>query len=474
MNIPVLVIKLHGQRVGVLFEFAPENVQPIVRFVVDEDYARQRFGALPVLSESFRAAEPDQQQSFWLDRVSPAFNLFVGGKADLQLPTFFQNLLPEGIFRRHVASQARIDPQDNFKLLAACGLDLPGAVTAEWESLERGDLQQLITQGQDALEVTVWAEPFQDAISISGVQPKLAANKTADGRFIGRTRHEDTAIIAKLPSTEYPRMPQMEALCMRLARLAGVDTCEFELAELRALGAGHRYDLGGEAQGHFLAVTRFDRGPAGRVHFEDFAQALGVAPENKYSLSYALIALTLMALPKCGVPAVHELLRRIEVNELLGNADMHLKNLGLIYRDPRHAELAPAYDILSTHVYLGSQGHALALLDEADKAAIDPRAPLLTPQSMLTLCNAVGIPPKPAGQVVRETARKAAATWLEPIAKADITPRQRRALLHRLSHHPHIRQALGRGKDPALTSAWEAALQAAEQHSIGPASHDLG
>ena len=57
----------------------------------------------------------------------------------------------------------------------------------------------------------------------------------------------------------------------------------------------------------------------------------------------------LLGLPQCGEPAVHELLRRIEVNELLGNADMHLKNLGLIYRDRQHAELAPAYDI--THAY---------------------------------------------------------------------------------------------------------------------------
>lgn len=469
MNIPVLVIKLHGQRVGILFEFSPENAQPIMRFAVDEPYARQRFGTVPVLSESYRAADPAQQQSYWLDRVSPAFNLVVGAKRDLQLPTFFQNLLPEGVFRKHVASEAQIDQQDNFRMLAACGKDLPGAVTAEWENIGRDALQNLITQGHDALEVTVWAEPFQDAISISGVQPKLGVNKNDEGRFVGRTKHQDTAIIAKLPSAEHPRMPQMEDLCMRLAKLAGVDTCDFELAEMKALGAGHRYDLGNEAQGHFLAVTRFDRSAGGRVHFEDFAQILGVSPESKYSLSYAQIAFTLMALPKCGVPAVHELLRRIEVNELLGNADMHLKNLGLIYRDRHEAELAPAYDILSTHVYLGTQGHALALLDEADKVAHNPREPLLTPKSMLRLCNVLGIPQKPASQLVRETARKAATSWLESIQNTDITPHQRRVLLNRLSNHAHIRQALGANKDAALVKAWESALLVAQQQDSRPA-----
>ncbi|RZJ10557.1 MAG: type II toxin-antitoxin system HipA family toxin, partial [Haliea sp.] len=338
-----------------------------------------------------------------------------------------------------VAEEAGISADDNFRLLAACGKDLPGAVTAEWEDIGRDALQALITQRQDALEATVWAEPFQDAISISGVQPKLGVNKTPSGRFVGRTRHEDTAIIAKLPSAEYPRMPQVEDLCMRLAGLAGVDICDIELAGMNTLGAGHRYDLGAEAQGHFLAVTRFDRRGQGRVHFEDFAQVLGVSPENKYSLSYAQIALTLFDLPGCGIPAVHELLRRIEVNELLGNADMHLKNLGLVYPDQKTARLAPAYDILCTHVYLGTQGHALAFLDDSEKPARHPRVPLLNPRAMLRFCNAVGIEVKLATQVVRDVARKAAATWLAPIQQADITPRQRQLLIDRLTRHPHTR-----------------------------------
>ncbi len=257
-------------------------------------------------------------------------------------------------------------------------------------------------------------------------------------------------------------MPQMEDLCMRLAKLAGVDTCEFELADMKALAAGHRYDLGEEVQGRFLAVTRFDRGPTGRVHFEDFAQVLGVPPENKYSQSYLVIAQTLLDLPACSVPAVHELLRRIEVNDLLGNADMHLKNLGLLYRDARQAELAPAYDLLSTHVYLGTQGHALALLEEGKpdgKAKDDHRKPLLTPQSVLRFTSALDIPQKQVARMLREVARQAAATWLEPIQSADITPRQRRVLLERLGNHLHIRQAINALKNPVLAAAWDAALQ---------------
>ena len=472
MNIPVLVIKLHGRRVGMLFEFTPENAEPVIRFAVDEDYARKPFGEEPVLSESWRAADPAQQQSFWLNRISPDFNRVIGSKRDVQLPAFFQNLLPEGAFRQQVADTAGIDASDHFRMLAACGRDLPGAVTAEWENIGRSALQNLVTQGQDALEFTVWAEPFQDAISISGVQPKLGVNRDATGRFIGRTRHGDTAVIAKLPSPDYPRMPQLEDLCMRLARLAGVDTCETELVSMAALGAHHRYDLGHEAQGQFLAVTRFDRnltsltdeGRAGtRVHFEDFAQVLGVSPEKKYSQSYLIIAETLKALPLCGTPAIHELLRRVEVNELLGNADMHLKNIGLIYRDARAATLAPAYDILSTHLYLGTQGHALALLQEGGKVRHDPREPLLTPQSLLQFTNALEISQKNASHAVRDVARKAAKTWLVPIEQADITPQQRRVLLTRMNGHLHFQQALKFLGDAALKQAWDTALLQAVQ-----------
>jgi serine/threonine-protein kinase HipA len=72
----------------------------------------------------------------------------------------------------------------------------------------------------------------------------------------------------------------------------------------------------------FLAVTRFDRSPAGRIQVDDFGQVLGVAPEEKYSRSYLEVAAVMMATASLGEPAVHELLRRITVNEWLSNPDM--------------------------------------------------------------------------------------------------------------------------------------------------------
>ena len=460
MNVEVLVIKLHGRFVGHLFRYALPMTRPVIRFVASPDYAAEAWGHADVLTESMRAADPEQQQSFWLDVTRPDFNTVVGAHGDFQLPPFFQNLLPEGAFRRFVADEANIDAADHMAMLAACGKNLPGAVTAEWEELQRSALQRLVTQNQDALEVTVAAEPFQDAISISGVQPKLGVNKTKEGRFVGRTTAlDDVSIIAKLPSTEHVRMPEVEGLCMQLAQKAGVNVCEFALVPLSEFGAPHRYDLGDEANGNFLAVTRFDRNQSKRVHFEDFAQVLSFPPERKYEGSYLDVADVLLSLPRCGEDAVQELVRRIEVNELLGNSDMHLKNMGLIYRDRKNAELAPAYDITSTLLFVGSAGHAMHLLpgSKANKGS-----PLWSPSNLRDFANALGLQVPKLSKVVQEVAANAAQSWLDAILQSKLTEKQKHTLMSFVGGHPHVVAALRRMRRLDLLTRWKDAVQVVE------------
>jgi serine/threonine-protein kinase HipA len=276
----------------------------------------------------------------------------------------------------------------------------------------------------------------------------------------------ESAIIAKLPSAEYPRMPQMEHLCMSLAALAGIRVCEFELHPLSALHAPHRYDLGQEWTGQFLAVTRFDRSPQGRIHFEDFAQALGVSPEAKYAQSYQAVAALLLDLPGCGEAAVYELIERMEVNDLLGNADMHLKNMGLLYPDGRQAEFAPAYDITSTAVLQGARGHALHLLDAqtserpAQSAQRTAKTEALwSPKRLLQFCDPLGMSSTVASQRIRQVVSRAAHQWLEPILQAGITPQQRLRLLQNLIQHPHFQSFFKRQANQALGETWLSAFE---------------
>lgn len=56
---------------------------------------------------------------------------------------------------------------------------------------------------------------------------------------------------------------------------------------------------------------------------------------------------------------VAEFIRRLTFNVLIGNGGMHMKNWSLIYPDHRNARLAPAYDSISTILYIANDKSAL-------------------------------------------------------------------------------------------------------------------
>jgi serine/threonine-protein kinase HipA len=202
----------------------------------------------------------------------------------------------------------------------------------------------------------------------------------------------------------------------------------------------HGYDLGDtDAETRFLAVLRYDRAPGLRVHCEDFAQVLGVMPEDKYQgASYLNVAAALMSLPGLGEPAVHELLRRMAVNELLGNPDMHLKNIGLRYPDGATPELAPAYDIVAYAAYGRISGHGLRLLPEPEEAgAAKPR---LSPPVLREFCARLGLAEKPAAAVLKASVRAALEAWPGLVEASLLTARQKERLLGHFHAHPWIEQ----------------------------------
>jgi serine/threonine-protein kinase HipA len=450
MNVKALGIYL-GQdlRVGVLFQYALPGAEVINRFVPDEKFIA--LTQAPVLSVSFEAATPQEQEVFWRDIRAVPFN----GRASLRdrswmLPSFFQNLLPEGVFRDHVAALRRCDPNDHFEILAACGRDLPGNVYALPLELTRDQLATYVTQNADALEMTVTAEPMEEGVSLSGVQPKLGVIKEGD-RYVGRTKDHDTHIIAKLPVVGQPNLPELEYLSLQLAAAAGASVCEAYLEPLEVLAVEHGYDLG-DANGktRFLAVIRYDRLPGGRIHCEDFAQVLGEMPEDKYlgaRASYLSVAAALLSFPSLGEPAVHELLRRLMINELLGNPDMHLKNMGLRYPDGITPEFPPAYDIVAYAALSNRVGHALRIMprEPAPKPARTTGAgtgsavkPSLTPSVLRAFTGALGIPEKPADRVLRDCVKAAHEQWPAMIRNSLLTAQQKERLLAHFIAHPMI------------------------------------
>lgn len=445
MNVKALEIRIGELRAGVLFQYAQEGAQTINRFVADRALIEN--AQAPTISMSYLAETKEDQALLWQDYRSPAFNGPLSkDRQTWLLPAFFQNLLPEGVFRDQIAQLRACAPNDHFELLAACGKDLPGNIYALPAALSREELGYYVTQNADALEMTVTAAPLEEGVSLSGVQPKLGVIKDGD-RYVGRTKDQDTHIIAKLPVVAYPLLPEVEDLSLRMARVAGVDACEAYLEPLGKLASQHHYDLGdSQASTNFLAVVRYDRRPGARVHCEDFAQVFGVMPEDKYTpeISYLSVAAVLLSRPSLGEAAVHELLRRIMVNEMLGNPDMHLKNLGVWYPDGQTPELPPAYDIVAHAVYTPVTGHGLRMLPEALEADLRPkdangrraRKIQLTPGVLRLFCNQLGIPERPAVKTVADSVKAAYAQWPKMIEDSALTPMQKKKLReHFFRHH---------------------------------------
>lgn len=445
MNVKALEILVGQRRAGVLFQYSLAHDITVNRFVADDDFARDRMQE--TLSLAFKAGDPDAQAAFWAGVSAPSLNgkLSSDPARGWLLPAFFQNLLPEGPLRDRIAEMRQCSPYDHFELLAATGSDLPGDVHARPVELSREQLSRIVTQDNDALEMSVVAAPMAGGISVSGVQAKLGVLKVGD-RFVARTKLTDAGkvrhVIAKLPVADFPRLPELEDLSLRMARAAGVSVVDAELAPLERLEVEHKYDLGDvDRQTKFLAVFRYDRDaatPTGRVHCEDFAQVLDVPPEAKYTQDYLTLAGVMMAEPSLGEPAVHELLRRILVNEMLHNADMHLKNIGLRYLDGRTPDLPPAYDIVGYGAYaIAKAGRALHLVPPPPRGVkphIDPMAPL-SPVVVRDFCARLGLPEKPAWTALRHCGEKAHDTWPALINAADMTDKMKARLLECLDAH---------------------------------------
>ena len=275
-----------------------------------------------------------------------------------RLPPFFANLLPEGHMREYLASQANINQQREFYLLAALGKDLPGALKVRSAASTGLDL----ARNEDLDEVNeLDKEKEVLRFSLAGVQLKFSAIWETEGGLTIPVDGVGGSWIVKLPSSIYAGVPENEYVMMELARQFGMDVPETALVSIDQI---HGIPKGvGTRTNHAFITKRFDRTENGEgVHIEDFAQVFGLYPEKKYqSASYGNIAQVIWA--EVGEEGIIEFIRRFVFNALIGNGDMHLKNWSLIYQDKKHAALAPAYDFVSTIPYIPKDQLALNFVD---------------------------------------------------------------------------------------------------------------
>jgi serine/threonine-protein kinase HipA len=228
-------------------------------------------------------------------------------------------------------------------------------------------------------------------------------------------------------------MPKNEFAMMTLAREVGIDVPEFGLIPVRMIGNLPAEFAEDKTNAYF--VRRFDRGPDGeRIHAEDFNQIYGQYPEKKYEEhGYTGMAKDIWAL--LGEKGLAEFIRRIVFNAAIGNADMHLKNWSLLYRDGRAPELAPGYDYVSTMRYLPERGLGLPLARTKNVSHLDDE--LLEKASVQA-----GVPRGLVKDVAHGTARAFTRVWSRYKAELPIDDLGRRKIDEQLRLVPLFEEHL--------------------------------
>jgi serine/threonine-protein kinase HipA len=177
-----------------------------------------------------------------------------------------------------------------------------------------------------------------EKMSIQGVQPKLSALLNARQHDFEITDVGGTFIL-KPQNSDFPQLPENEAVTMCMAGKAGI--------EIPLTG------LVGSKDGSLTYFTRrFDRPKKGqKLATENFAQLLGFNRDTKYNASMEKLVDVVEQF--CTFPMLEKakLFRLVLFNFLVGNEDAHLKNFTLITRNGK-VELSPAYDLLNSTIVL--------------------------------------------------------------------------------------------------------------------------
>ncbi len=281
-----------------------------------------------------------------------------------RLHPVLSNLLPEGALRELIAQALKVHVDNDFQILSYLGEDLPGALVAT--TLDPSEVPNHVLLRIGEVRAIGFDDNFyekrarENKFSLAGVQMKFSM-KAKDGRY---NLSKDGVLgdwIIKTPSTQHKDVPQNEFTAMTLASLAGVDVPSMKLVELDKLDNLPPISLPNEP--YAFAIKRFDRKGEARIHMEDFAQVLVKQPYEKYgAANYENIAQVLYQYSGDRLADVQQFARRLLVNILLANGDAHLKNWSLVYSNTRTPRLSPAYDIVTTRVYIdGEKEFALNL-----------------------------------------------------------------------------------------------------------------
>jgi serine/threonine-protein kinase HipA len=183
-----------------------------------------------------------------------------------------------------------------------------------------------------------------------------------------------------------PASGRIEYAYYLMAKAANMDMHECRLLEI-----GH--------YGHFL-TQRFDRIGNKKVHVQTLAAIEHLDRDQPHD--YAQLMATARKL-NLGMPAVHEIFRRMVFNVFTFNHDDHTKNHGFLMTQQGDWSLSPAYDVTYAFDPSGkwTKQHQMSIFGKHDN---------LNTADLLAAAERCGITARHAQRIIDEV-RNAAAQW---------------------------------------------------------------
>lgn len=281
---------------------------------------------------------------------------------DQVVRSFISGLLPDDMdVLKRWGRKFQVSPQNPFRLLANVGEECAGAIQfippenlPDWQSdspphgvdwLSQSELEDRIDRlVADRSEARRHGDEGQ--FSLPGAQAKTGLFFDEENKRWGIPKGATpTTHILKPNVGEFEDFEINEHYCLRLGAQLGLRTAE---SWTETIG-----------QHRVIVVTRYDRinlnGRLVRVHQEDFCQALGVKPEDKYQKDGGPSAGDVFALLRDyssdAREDTHSFLRVLIFNYLIAGTDGHAKNYGLLISSQGQFRLTPLYDIISMLPY---------------------------------------------------------------------------------------------------------------------------
>ena len=187
---------------------------------------------------------------------------------------------------------------------------------------------------------------------VPGVQKKLSLSLDNNRNKKGLTAHNFyNSYILKPQTEEYKLLPENEFLIMHIAKISNIKVVPFGLIYIK------------NTSNYVYITKRIDRIKDTKLGMEDFAQLDKRITSDKYKGSYERCANFIKKYSSHSGLDISELFIRIVFSFIVGNSDLHLKNLSLIETSFNSNEyiLSNSYDMLSTKIVLSNDNEELAL-----------------------------------------------------------------------------------------------------------------